>query len=182
MADRQPSPIPRLLAALLVASLAATAFPVAAGGADGTPDCPADDPLCDVEVPEACKRAGSASAAIANVKADGVTLQTQAGSQTLLLPRQLVALAVSTTGVLDVEVEHRCVLWYTFSWTVNGQLGTSAGSSTAYPRCAGDTDVHQIPIGNDVADVHMELHWVGCDGAKGSDVRDAKVVDPDLKL
>ena len=171
MALRLPT-IARTLALTLVLALTASALPVA------TADRHCTDGACE---PVDCKEAGSASAGIANVVVNGVTLQTQAGGTTFVLPLRATGLAMSTTGQLDVEIRHRCVLSYAFTWTVTSQVsGTTTNTVFMTPNCVGGTDVHAIPVGNDVVSVHMELAWKGCDGTSGRDVRDVTVVDPAL--
>lgn len=149
-----------VLAILLAAPLLATA-----------PLAGADDGRCS-----------PSGAAIANIAASGVTLQTQAGSQTFVLPLRQ-ALGASTTGTLEVQVAYRCALQYLFSWVVTGTLsGTSSGSATVATACGSGSDAHGVPIGNDVASVHVQVDWVGCDGTAGSDARDGTVVDPAVPL
>lgn len=129
-----------------------------------------------------CERAGAASATISNLAVNGVTLQTQVGGTTFVLPLRATGLAASTTGSLDVEVTFRCVRDYTLTYVVNGALGTTTGAVSAFPACGSGTGTHAVPVGNDVASVHLELVWTGCDGATGGEVRDVTVVDPDLTL
>lgn len=175
-------PVQRAVLTLLPLLLLAAVLPSVPADRHGG-ECDASDPTCGVKVPDHCTKPGTAWAGITNVEAAGVTLQTQAGGTTLALPRGLLALAASTTGTLDVKVEHRCVMWYTFSWTKTDTLGqTTGGSTTVYPLCNGGGDLHQIPIGNDVVQVQMTLFWSGCDGTTGQDGRDVKVVDPALGI
>lgn len=146
-----------LVLAILLAAPLLAAVPLAG----------ADDGRCD-----------PSGAAMTNIAASGVSLQTQAGSQTFVLPLRQ-ALGASTTGTLEVQVSYRCTLQYVFSWIVTGTIsGTSSGGTTVSTGCESGANVHGVPIGNDVASVHLQVDWVGCDGTAGSDVRDATVVDP----
>lgn len=129
-----------------------------------------------------CEREGVSGASISNLAVNGVTLQTQAGSATFVLPLRATGLAASTTGSLDVEVTHRCVRDYTITYVVNGALGTTTGAMSGFPACGSGVSTHAIPIGNDVASVHIELVWTGCNGTTGGEVRDVTAVDPALPL
>lgn len=132
---------------------------------------------------ERCLRQGTAWAAISNVEAAGVTLQTQVGSQSLALPRGLLAAAVSTTGTLDVTVTHECVKQYVLRATVVSNVNPTATYTwTAAPACVGGADTYNVPVGMDVVHVSLDLVWWGCDGTMGKDHRDVDVVDPPLPL
>ncbi|HWG91724.1 MAG TPA: hypothetical protein VNZ52_12820, partial [Candidatus Thermoplasmatota archaeon] len=125
-----------------------------------------------------CLRQGTAWAAISNVEAAGVTLQTQVGGQNLQLPRGLLAAAVSTTGTLDVTVKHECVKHYVLTATVTSQQnGVNTYTYNAFPGCVGGADTYNVPVGMDVAHVSLDLVWYGCDGTSGKDHRDVDVVD-----
>ncbi|HVL47275.1 MAG TPA: hypothetical protein VM889_01825 [Candidatus Thermoplasmatota archaeon] len=138
---------------------------------DGTP----------CEPPKECFEKGNSAAAIGNIQAGTVTLQTQVGNSAVELPRKDLAIAISTTGQLDVEVVHKCVREYTFSWTKTSMIGgPTSFTTTVYPNCFAGVDTYAIPVGWDLVDIHMTLTATGCDGATHSDVRDIKVVDPPL--
>lgn len=158
---------PRFVAFVLFASMTVASLAAVPGAAAPMP------------VPRECEKGGSA--AIANVSANGVTLNPAGNDPTTLeLPGRLINLGLSTNGTLRVDVKNHCIRAYALTATVVGTVsGTNSYTYTAAPNCAlNDVDTWAVPIGNDVADVTLDLSWVACSGATGSDHREVRVVDP----
>lgn len=113
----------------------------------------------------------------------GLTLQTAAGSATIPVWRGSAEhVAISMTGVVEVEVNYRCVEMYHF-FVVKQDLvnGPVVVYDAWMPKaCGSGVDVHQVPIGLDAGQYEFFLEWVGCDGTAGRDYRELVIFDPPL--
>lgn len=175
------APTPKSIRALAAICLISLAIPFAAFQAVADHDGTKHD--TDTTQPRECFEKGASSAAIGGVTANGVTLQTQVGGATLELPRDVLQLAVSTTGTLDVTVDHKCVKYYELHAERTDADGTvTPFTFTASPGCISGSDTHSIPIGMNLSEVRLKLVWWGCDGSMGTDYREIRVCDPPLPI
>lgn len=128
--------------------------------------------------PKGCE--AGAFAAFRGFSSGSVTLQTPNNAFTFEVPRgSSEAVAISLTGVVDVEVEHRCIESYTMQVTKHTQLGSSVVyTAVMNPGCGSGVDVHHVPVGLDAGSYEFVLKWVGCDGTTGSDARKLLILDP----
>jgi len=174
------TPITQKLKATCLVALLTLAFAFVAPQVVATHDGTDRDHEFDTKK---CFEKGASWASLGSVTANGVTLQTQLGGTTLELPRGLLAAAVSTTGHLEVTVDHQCVRAYNIVAVKTNALGTTTPlDHWQYPSCVPGTDTYQLPVGWDVVEYDIYLTWWGCDGSAGKDYVKIRVVDPPLPL
>lgn len=126
-----------------------------------------------------CSDGRSGYAAFGSASAGGVVLNSQAGNFSIPSRQTQIAFGGSTTGTMNVDVVHSCVVSYRLVVEQTG--GTSPGvvyDQTVLTGCGSGTDTHGVPIDLNAGSYSMTLTWIGCDGTSGKDKRDWVICDP----
>ncbi len=114
-----------------------------------------------------------------------VNVNTQAGNTSQDTGSSVQGFFVSTTGFIEVEIEHHCLHFLfleVFKVEADGTL-TSFHDNTFRPGCSDEGIVtDEVPIGLDAGEYQFTLYWRDCENAEGGDGRRPVGVDPPLPL
>ncbi|HVL91458.1 MAG TPA: hypothetical protein VM841_14615 [Actinomycetota bacterium] len=131
-----------------------------------------------------CQR-GETAAKFTQPEGGQLSANTHLGGIAYTLPGSTTPLAVmlSTTGEVEVEIQHRCVQALRLIVYKDGEQAPIHTNAWANLSCDEGVINDIVEIGLDGGSYRFELEGVGCDGSKlRSDGQGGLIVDPPLGL